>query len=435
MSLFTPLGPSAPISTHHTPARRSASVGGRIVGLLLQPAMRIAHAQFTSERSSAPQPVDAPRGHGRGSDPDRVLLFSSQEFAGSGVVSHQLALAGQLADEVSQATRRGTDVDLSVPKRRRIRKASQSICGSELEKYDAVVVALGESDAFALTPPGHWSSAMQSLLDQIRSRSLAGTPIVVTGVPAIIPTAGLTSRLSERAQRHAALLDQATERLCAQSQNTVFVSLPPSRTNGAIGAAAAFSESARRIARQLVPKLPAPGLNFTHGALTARNNRSMPQTLLGRRQALLDLGVRLAGSDEQLDRVVDLARTYFGAHYAALVLSDGDSLRLASKAGFRGHPDLTKLAAPTLEAGRPVLVGNTSPANNSLFSLNVGGTDMGFYAGYPIEAPNGHRVGVLSVFDPKPRPVRASNTIVLRDLALMLQRELWAIARRKDDDD
>ncbi|MEX1078764.1 MAG: GDSL-type esterase/lipase family protein [Homoserinimonas sp.] len=395
--------------------------------------MRIAHAQFNSQLSSAPQPADAPRGHGRGLDPDRVLLFSSREFAGSGVVSHQLALAGRLADEISKATRRGTDVDLSVHNRRRIQRASDSIRSSKLQTYDAVVVALGQSDAFALTPPKRWSSRMESLLDQIRAKSVAGTPIIVAGIPVITFAGGASSTLVRRAQKHAEQLDTATEKLCAKVRNATFVPIPPSARNGTGRPAFAYTECARHIARQLSRRLPKPGQVSKPGERTARSNRAIPQSSTGRQQSLLDLGITLTRSNDQLDRTVNFARTYFRAQHAALVLFDGDRISFTSKSGFRGNPDLVKLASPIVDTGRPTVIENTNPANSNLLSVHVGGVEMSFYAGYPIETPDGYRIGVLSVFDPDPRPARASDTVVLRDLAMLLQRELWAGGERVGD--
>lgn len=177
---------------------------------------------------------------------------------------------------------------------------------------------------------------------------------------------------------------------------------------------------------------PQPALAGRLAALSARHHRSMPQPPFSRRQALLDLGVDLAGTDERLDRVVELARARFRTSHAALVLSDGARLSFKSKAGFRGTPDLVTLASPTIDTGRPVVIGSTDPAIGGRPSFQVGGADMGFYAGYPIEAPDGSRIGVLSVFDPEPRAALSSAALALRDLALMLQRELWATASNKE---
>jgi GAF domain-containing protein len=47
-----------------------------------------------------------------------------------------------------------------------------------------------------------------------------------------------------------------------------------------------------------------------------------------------------------------------------------------------------------------------------------------FYAGHPIEAPNGMRVGALCLTDPTPRAFDRSDEALLRELALRVQAAL-----------
>jgi hypothetical protein len=399
---------------------------GPLIGLLLQLPMRMAYAKSTYQLASAPHPVDVPRGYGRGPDPDRVLLLSSKDLAGSGVVSHQLGLAGKLADEMSRATRRGTDVDLSLHQGRRIRSAPGSIRGNDLRKYHAVVIALGERDALAFTAPRRWSSWIESLLTQIRDRSLAGTPIVVTGILNIRDAPGRSSRLTKLAQDHAARLNRATESVCARANGATFVPVEWTGPSAVRRMASEPAEPARYIARHLAARLPTPQTKCASPGRTARSVRSSQQSAHGRRQALTDLGITLTRPDEAIDRLVKLARAYFRTEHAALVLLDDNIIRFKSKAGFRGNPNMSQLTGPTIDTGCPVFVGNSQPIDPDLHPLHVGGVRMGFYAGYPVETPDGHRVGVLSVFDRKPRPTQVSDTVLMRDLAMLLQRELWA---------
>ena len=44
-----------------------------------------------------------------------------------------------------------------------------------------------------------------------------------------------------------------------------------------------------------------------------------------------------------------------------------------------------------------------------------------FYAGYPVEAPNGMRVGALCLTDPVPRAFSRADEALLRELALRVQ--------------
>jgi hypothetical protein len=57
----------------------------------------------------------------------------------------------------------------------------------------------------------------------------------------------------------------------------------------------------------------------------------------------------------------------------------------------------------------------------------TGPAHLRFYAGYPVEAPDGTRIGALCVFGRSPRdPAESESELdVLRELALLAQRELW----------
>jgi GAF domain-containing protein len=55
----------------------------------------------------------------------------------------------------------------------------------------------------------------------------------------------------------------------------------------------------------------------------------------------------------------------------------------------------------------------------------VGTQQVRFYAGYPIEAPNGQRVGALCIVDTKPRRFSRKEAELLRELALRVQTLLW----------
>jgi GAF domain-containing protein len=48
-----------------------------------------------------------------------------------------------------------------------------------------------------------------------------------------------------------------------------------------------------------------------------------------------------------------------------------------------------------------------------------------FYAGYPLEAPDGRRVGALCIVDTSPRSFSKREAALLRGLTLRVQHELW----------
>jgi GAF domain-containing protein len=58
----------------------------------------------------------------------------------------------------------------------------------------------------------------------------------------------------------------------------------------------------------------------------------------------------------------------------------------------------------------------------------TGEEHLRFYAGYPIESPDGYRVGALCVLDDRPRDPADIDTDALAELALLAQKELWRSA-------
>lgn len=397
------------------------------MNVLLKPIMRLLYARMFATLDLTPQPTDAPQAHGSGPNPDRVLVFGSGAAAGFGVVSHQLALPGRLADELSQITGRGTDVDVKIFKKRSIVTVIKAITDQELRKYDAIVVTLGTRDAFALTNPRRWSASVSMLLQTISEASPVSTPIVLTGIHPIHSAARPISPLSGLVDLHARKLNLIAEQICVRSDRASFVPLiaPKHTQEDRHRTSGAYAQWARLIAMHMAPRVPVAGWSDPTGEHTARQLRRQPQSTAKRQRALSDLAIMETGPEECFDRVVTLARAYFDTHFAAFILSDGNREWFKSKVGFRGTPNLEMLSAETINTGGPLVVGNARTDDRFRFSTLAGGLGIGFYAGYPVEAPDGHRIGVLSVFDQNPRKTRTTDSIMLRDLAMMLQRELW----------
>ena len=56
------------------------------------------------------------------------------------------------------------------------------------------------------------------------------------------------------------------------------------------------------------------------------------------------------------------------------------------------------------------------------------GPKIRFYAGFPIEAPSGVKIGALCILDTEPRGGRREfNEVFLREMALRAQREIWSL--------
>lgn len=146
-----------------------------------------------------------------------------------------------------------------------------------------------------------------------------------------------------------------------------------------------------------------------------------------RQRAVEELGILNTEPEDRFDRMIALTQRSFGTHSATFTLSDGG--RLWDKAGVgpapREFPRGGSFTTATMESQGALVVPDALADPRFLdHPLVVGAPHTRFYAGFPIESPSGERIGVLCVFDPEPRPVDEVDTVLLRELALMVQAEL-----------
>ncbi|MHA6694660.1 GAF domain-containing protein [Homoserinimonas sp. A520] len=315
-----------------------------------------------------------------------------------------------------------------INKKRGISAVNGALDGLDLRKYDAIVVTLGATDAFALIRPERWAEKMMGLLNRILDASAPSTVVVIAGVhPATAP--GQHGHIRSRVDEHARMLNRITQRICGQIDRTSFVPLhsstqllEPRRTSDI------YLAWAQHIAGCLAPSLSAVASQPDNASNAPRELRIQPQPVAERQRSLADLGIAETGPEWRFDRVVALARAYFDTQFAAFVLSDGHRVSYKSRSGFRGTPRIAKLVSATIDTAVPLAIANARTDQRYKPSILATCADVGFYLGYPIESPAGYRVGVLCVFDQTPRVTRTADNIMLRDLAMTLQRELWSQA-------
>ena len=147
-----------------------------------------------------------------------------------------------------------------------------------------------------------------------------------------------------------------------------------------------------------------------------------------RRQRALDaLNIVDTPPEQRFDRVTRLAQQLFGVETVTIAFIDRDRQWFKSKVGaehFEG-PRSTAFCDVTIRTPETLVVEDASVdyrfSDNPLVLAQSG---IRFYAGHPLEAPGGERVGTLCLFDPKPRVFADADRVLLRDLALWVQNEL-----------
>jgi hypothetical protein len=144
-------------------------------------------------------------------------------------------------------------------------------------------------------------------------------------------------------------------------------------------------------------------------------------------EALQRLGVLDAPAEERFDRVVRLARQLFDVPTALVSLVDRDRVVHLARLGFdeREVPAADSFCTQAVRQDEMLVVEDATL--DPRFVDNPYVTQPGgirFYAGQPLVAPGGYRVGTLCIADTRPRRFTPEQAALLRDLAQWVQKEL-----------
>lgn len=182
-------------------------------------------AKLTSE--TMPRPTGAPEAHAPGEDPDRLLLIGGGIAVGFGVLSHDLSLAGHIARQISAETGRGVTLDIIADPILVLHSVPATLAQTTLERYDAVILTFGVTDALRRTPGRQWREQLLALIDTIRDRTAAHVHIFVVGVQPVRNVATLHNLAGRLAELHGRALDRESMRVCATRDCATFVPFDP----------------------------------------------------------------------------------------------------------------------------------------------------------------------------------------------------------------
>jgi GAF domain-containing protein len=150
---------------------------------------------------------------------------------------------------------------------------------------------------------------------------------------------------------------------------------------------------------------------------------------LARQQAVEALEIVDSEAEERFTRIAVLASQLLGVEQALILFVDHDRfwIKAASDPAWVTAPDFARsgsIADYALREPAPFIVEDASmdPRFANLESVR-GEVALRFVAIYPIESA-GVRIGVISALSREPRSWTESETKLLRDFALMVQREL-----------
>ncbi len=386
------------------------------------------------ELSSMPRPHGLPRVVADGPTADRILLIGSGPAAGWGVASHDLALPGALARALRARTGRGAVVDLIVDPAMNAAGLAAILGGARLDHYDAVVTTVGTNDAIRFTTPIEWRRRIGRALEIWNTRVRHGNLLLVVGIQPIRSISifnGIAGRLADSL---AMVLNEITDEL-AEPIDTVATTLlpslgPESLTSMGRRTPEDYAVWAREIAAELVDHLDS----------SARSGER-PRNIADRMTSGIhdgDLVAEMLAHDAvRLEHIVTMAAAGLHAPMAVVSVLGPDTQWHVARYGL----DVETL--PIEQSFCAVAVRNDDgmvvpdAVHDPRFAANplVMSRAVRYYAGIPIEDPQGRRVGALCVVDSKPRNVTTEAELsLLRVLAERVQQIVWESLQRAEDE-
>ncbi len=162
-----------------------------------------------------------------------------------------------------------------------------------------------------------------------------------------------------------------------------------------------------------------------------------PRDETQRLRALRTIQVLDTPADSRLDHITRLATRMFGVPTALVSLVDTDRQWFKSRIGL----DATETPRDVSFCGHAIIEDGLFVVEDALGDerfcdnpLVVGGPNVKFYAGCPLKALSGHRLGTLCIIDSKPRTFSQADREMLRDLAQLAEDQLRAIALARMDE-
>ncbi len=143
--------------------------------------------------------------------------------------------------------------------------------------------------------------------------------------------------------------------------------------------------------------------------------------------ALEKLGIMDTPPEERFDRLVRIARQFYGVKTALFTVLDDKRQWFKSKDGIdaKETPRSVAFCDYAIRQDKAFIVEDAS--KDPRFKSNplvTGQPHVRFYAGIPVREPSGFKLGTLCIIDDKPRQIQEVELDVLRTLASLIEDEL-----------
>lgn len=363
-------------------------------------------------------PRDSPQVHTRGTNPDRVLIVGDGAATGRGVLTHDLGLAGYLARSLTSRTNRATDVDLDVDGAMTIHSGLAALARHDLARFDVVILSFGANEALGLMSTRLWTAGLRDTFRETAARAPVSTKMFVLAIPTFGLNPHFPKALARRVDRRGRQLNAATSHFVNEQPHMVFV--PESQGHAFELEGAHFyrqwaEQIADRISDNLDPKRP-------QIASTAQADEKERQRALQRFESI--------NREKRLDfeQFTRKAKNIFGAEIAAVtfIRSDTQTMHAAIGTALTEISRADSFCNITIRrTGHLVIHDTTLDARYADYMLASSSHGIRFYAGYPLEDPQGHRIGALCIMDTHPQAFTDYDAAALRSLALDIQKHIY----------
>jgi len=149
-----------------------------------------------------------------------------------------------------------------------------------------------------------------------------------------------------------------------------------------------------------------------------------------RLETLCRLGILDTPPEPRFDRITRLAAEIFGVPIALVSLIDADRQWFKSRVGLDAPETSRDISFCGHAIATPEILVVEDAIEDRRFADNplvTGDPSIRFYAGCPLAAADGQRLGTLCLIDRRPRTFNAAQRAALRDLAEIAENELDAI--------
>jgi hypothetical protein len=297
-------------------------------------------------------------------------------------------------------------------------ECASTLATMNLHRFDAIVLLVGSTEAVSLKSGQQWAESLGTLLDQVELSTLGGLHTFVVGIPPVSSFSGLPPIFSRLVGGSIRRLNEVSREVCREYELVTFLEFEaPDLPRSGRNTSASYSNWASLIA---------PSIYLTMARATIQRPSQSAVDEFGRQRALEELNVLDTYPNPAIDRLVLSARNLFGTSSAAVTFLDRQRRWVKSAVGTPLDDSPRSESYCDLAIAEPgIFIVEDTHAEPAVLPSARLQEEVRFYAGYPIEAPSGHRVGVLCIMDDHPHQFGQSESALLRDLALQIQAELW----------